>query len=64
LRQKKVMVRNELKAVLTSYLNSLEALPETGETAEDLADLFQTFHLPDEDQAVLVRPEKNGRDQE
>ena len=49
LQQKKIQVRNELKAILDRYMEGLDASPEVNAAMEDddLSDLFESIQLPD-----------------
>jgi len=54
LNQRKIKVRKELETILYTYLEALEAQPETveaeqGEKVDDLADLFQTIQIPEDE---------------
>ncbi len=54
LNQRKIKVRKELETILYAYLEALEEQPETAEREEadkedDLADLFQTIQIPDDE---------------
>ncbi len=44
LQQKKIQVRDELKAVLNTYLQKLDSF---GETDDDFSDLFQSIQIPE-----------------
>ena len=51
LHQERLRVREELKAMLRSYLDALEIFPEKDGSAkeDDLSDLFESILLPDEE---------------
>lgn len=49
LNQQRIMVRDELRSILRSYLDALNVFPdqESAEKEDDLSDLFQSILLPD-----------------
>jgi hypothetical protein len=51
LNQKKIQVRKELETTLHTYLEALkEPMPsDDGEKEDDLADLFQSIQIPDDE---------------
>lgn len=53
LQQERIRVRDELKAMLHSYLESLDVFSEsaTPSSEDDLSDLFDSILLPDEEEA-------------
>lgn len=55
LHQQRMKVREELRAMLQSYLEGLEIFPdkELSEKEDDLSDLFQSILLPDDDSPAL-----------
>ena len=55
LHQQRMKVREELRAMLQSYLEALEIFPdkELSEKEDDLSDLFQSILLPDGDSTAL-----------
>ncbi len=55
LHQQRIKVREELRAMLQSYLEALEIFPdkELSEREDDLSDLFQSILLPDDDSPAL-----------
>jgi len=53
LHQQRIQVREELRSMLNSYLEALAIFPdhEVAEREDDLADLFESILLPDDDNA-------------